>query len=104
MGSWPYLVKRGGLEVLPRVPVHERARNTTLFLRSNLSMFLVEVLMLPTSPNVAKSRVYLAKSCQRLTSWVSHQTIRPAPLFQADELFRSIRVGSSCPFLLLERL
>lgn len=75
-----------------------------MFLRKGFSIPLVEVLALSTSPNVRKSPVYLAKSWQRLTSWVSHQTIRPAPLFQADELFRSIRGGSPCPFLLLERL
>jgi hypothetical protein len=60
--------------------------------------------MISTSPNMSKSPVYLAKSWQRLTSWVSHQTIRSAPLFQADELFRSIRGGSPCSFLLLKRL
>ena len=55
-GSWPHLVKRGGLEVLALVPVHEKARNTPLSLRSYCPMRLAEVPPLPTSPKVPKSR------------------------------------------------
>jgi hypothetical protein len=45
----------GGVEVLPRVPVHETGRKTTLLLRGSLSMSLGEVPVLSTSPNMAKS-------------------------------------------------
>jgi hypothetical protein len=51
LGSWPHLVKRGGLEVLPRAPVYERRGKTALLLRGSLSMFLMEVPTLPTSPH-----------------------------------------------------
>jgi hypothetical protein len=37
-GSWPLLVKRGGLAVLPHVPVHERAMKTTCALPSLLGL------------------------------------------------------------------
>jgi hypothetical protein len=61
MSSWPYLVKRGCLEVLKRFPVHERVRRTALLLRGSLSIFLVEVPVLSTSPNVAKSQQVVAR-------------------------------------------
>ena len=60
VGSWPHLVKRGGLGVLHRVPVHERVRKTALFLRRNLSVFPMEVPARSTSPNMAKSRMALS--------------------------------------------
>lgn len=54
-GSWSHLVKRGCLEVLQRFPVHERVRKTVLLPRGSLSISLVEVPVLSTSPKVAKS-------------------------------------------------
>ena len=60
-GSWPILVNWGGLEGLHRVPLHDRARKTALLLRGSFSIFLGEVPVLPTSPNVAKSPINLAK-------------------------------------------
>jgi hypothetical protein len=43
------------LEALPRFPVHGRIRKTALFLRGSLSISLVEVAVLSTSPDMAKS-------------------------------------------------
>jgi hypothetical protein len=54
-GSWPHLVKRGGLEVSRPFPLHQRARKTATLLRGSFSTFLIEVPTLSTSPNVAKS-------------------------------------------------
>jgi hypothetical protein len=65
-GAWPYLVKRGGLEVLHRSPVYERVMKTSLFLRGSLSLSLAEVPALSTSPNMAKNPVYIAKRSKRL--------------------------------------
>ena len=59
-GSWPHLVKWGFGEVLHRFPVYARVRETVLLLGSSLSIFPVEVAMLSTSPNVAKSRMALS--------------------------------------------
>jgi hypothetical protein len=55
-GSWPYLVKRGRLEVSPRVPGHQRVRKTAPSLGESFSIPLVEVPMFSTSPNMPKSR------------------------------------------------
>jgi hypothetical protein len=55
-----HLVKRGGLEVLHHFPVPRRRGKTASFLRAVLSIPLVEVPMLSTSPKVAKSPVYSA--------------------------------------------
>jgi hypothetical protein len=55
-----HLVKRGDLEVLPRVPDSERIRKTASFLRGSFSIFLIEVPALTTSPNMAKSREVVA--------------------------------------------
>jgi hypothetical protein len=60
-GSWPLLVKWGGLEVLPRVPVQRRVRKTAPSLEESFSILLVEVSALSTSPNVPKSPYNLAK-------------------------------------------
>jgi hypothetical protein len=48
-------VKQGGLEVLPRVPVHRRREKPASFLRAVFSISLVEASALSISPNVAKS-------------------------------------------------
>jgi hypothetical protein len=45
------------LAVLHRFPVHERVRKTALLLGRSFSIFLVEVAMLSTSPNVARSPI-----------------------------------------------
>jgi hypothetical protein len=55
-GSWPHLVKRGGLEVLPRFPVSERIMKTASFLRRSFSIFPIEAPALSTSPKRAKSK------------------------------------------------
>src|SRR5712692_11433730 len=55
-GSCPLLVKRGGLEVLQRFPVHRWEGETTLLLRENSSILLASVVILMASPKVAKSR------------------------------------------------
>jgi hypothetical protein len=60
-GSWPHLVIRGSLEVLPRVPVHRRRGKTASLLRGSLSIYLIEVPVLSASPNVAKSPDHCAK-------------------------------------------
>jgi hypothetical protein len=49
------IMARFGLEVLQRFPVHERVRKTVLLLRGSLSISLVEVPVLSTSPHMAKS-------------------------------------------------
>jgi hypothetical protein len=54
-GSWPILVKQGGLKVSPRPPVRKRVEKTALSLGESFSFSLVEVPMLSTSPNLAKS-------------------------------------------------
>jgi hypothetical protein len=59
-GSWPVLVKRGCVEVFPRIPVHERVRKTAPLLRESSSLPLVEVPVRSTSPNmilIAKSEI-----------------------------------------------
>ncbi len=56
LGSCPLLVKRGGLEVLQRFPVHRWEGETTLLLRENSSILLASVVILMASPKVAKSR------------------------------------------------
>jgi hypothetical protein len=59
-GSWPDLVNRGGLGVCHHFLVQRRGGKTASFLWGNFSMSHSEVLMLPTSPNVAKSRMPLS--------------------------------------------
>jgi hypothetical protein len=59
-GSWPVLVKRGGLEVLHRFSVQRTGGKTASFLREELSISLSEVPALSTSPNMAKSRMALS--------------------------------------------
>jgi hypothetical protein len=54
-GSWPVLVKRGGLEVLHRFSVQRMGGKTASFLREEPSISLSEVPALSTSPNMAKS-------------------------------------------------
>lgn len=54
-GSCPYLVKRGGLEVLHRFSVQRTGEKTASFLREEPSNSLSEVPALSTSPNMAKS-------------------------------------------------
>src|SRR5262245_6455441 len=54
-GSWSVLVKWGGLEILPRFPVHRRGGKPALLVRRGPSIFLVEAPALSTSPNMAKS-------------------------------------------------
>ena len=56
-GSWPHLVKQGGLEVLPRFSVHERVMKTAPLLRQNFCISLLEVPTVSTSPKAAKSRM-----------------------------------------------
>ncbi len=51
------MAKQGGVEVWPRLPVHERAMKTAPFLRGSFFISLVEVPMLSTSPKLAKSRM-----------------------------------------------
>jgi hypothetical protein len=46
------MAKQGGLEVLHRLPVHERAIKTAPFLRGGFFISLVEVPTLSTSPNM----------------------------------------------------
>ncbi len=55
------MAKRGGLEVLHRIPVHERAMKTAPFLRGSFFISLVKVPVLSTSPKVPKSPVSFAK-------------------------------------------
>ncbi len=59
-GSWPHLVIQGGLEVSPRFPVRRRVGKTAPSLGESFSISRVEVLILSTSPNVAKSRMALS--------------------------------------------
>jgi hypothetical protein len=59
-GSWPYLVKQGGLGVLHHFPVQRRGGKTASFLWGSFSISHIEVLMLPTSPKVPKSRMALS--------------------------------------------
>src|SRR5713101_7446299 len=59
-GSCPLLVKRGGLEVLQRFPVHRWEGETTLLLRENSSILLASVVILMASPKVAKSQIYVS--------------------------------------------
>jgi hypothetical protein len=54
-GSWPHLVKRGGLGVWHHFLVQRRGGKAASFLWGNFSISHIEVLLLPTSPNVAKS-------------------------------------------------
>jgi hypothetical protein len=56
-GSWPHLVKQGRVEVSPRIPVHWMRRKTPPSLEESLSIPLVEMPMLSTSPNMPKSRM-----------------------------------------------
>jgi hypothetical protein len=51
------MAKQGGVEVLHRLPVHERAMKTAPFLRGSFFISLVEVPTLSTSPKLAKSRM-----------------------------------------------
>src|SRR4030095_6246731 len=60
LGSWPVLVKRSCLELSPRVPAHRKGGKTAPLLRESSSMPLVEVPVLSTSPNVAKSQQVVA--------------------------------------------
>jgi hypothetical protein len=60
-GSCPDLVKQGGLKVLPRFLVRRRVGKTAPSLGESCSFSLVEVLILSTSPNLAKSPCNLAK-------------------------------------------
>jgi hypothetical protein len=48
-------MKRGGLGGLHHVPFQRRGGKTASLLMGNVSISHIEVLMLPTSPNVAKS-------------------------------------------------
>jgi hypothetical protein len=75
-GAGPYVVKRGGLEVFKRVPVHERVRNTVLLLRGSLSMFLVEVPVRSTSPHMAKS-LESSTSVDTIRGYTISHTISP---------------------------
>jgi hypothetical protein len=59
-GSWPDLVNRGGLGVLPYVPVQRWGGKTALFLRGNFSIALGEAPARSTSPNMAKSQDVVA--------------------------------------------
>jgi hypothetical protein len=52
-------VIQGGLEVLRRFPVSEGVKKTAPFLGERFCISLVEVPMLSTSPNPAKSLNYL---------------------------------------------
>jgi hypothetical protein len=61
-GSWPYLVKRGGLEVSPRFPVRRGGGKTAPSLGESFSISPVEMLMPSTSPKAAKSPAYSAKA------------------------------------------
>jgi hypothetical protein len=54
-GSWPDLVKWGGLGVWHHVLVQRRGRKTASFLWGNFSISHSEVLVLPISPKEAKS-------------------------------------------------
>jgi hypothetical protein len=54
------MAKQGGVEVLHRLPVHERAMKTAPFLRGSFFISLVEVPTLSTSPKLAKSRMALS--------------------------------------------
>jgi hypothetical protein len=62
-GSWPLLVKRGGLEVLHRFPVQRRGGKTASFLREGLSIPLLAVPALSMSSKLAKS-LKLSKSVE----------------------------------------
>jgi hypothetical protein len=68
----PHLVKRGGLGVSHHVPVQRRGGKTASLLRGNVSISHLEVFMLPTSPNVAKSPDYLRMSAQSLRTAREH--------------------------------
>jgi hypothetical protein len=62
LGSWPYLVKRGRLEVSQRFPVYRKAGKTAPLMRESLPFPLVEVPVLSTSPNLAKSQDYMRRT------------------------------------------
>jgi hypothetical protein len=51
-GTCPYLVKRGGLEVLHSFSIQRTGGKTASFLREALYMSLSEVPALSTSPNM----------------------------------------------------
>ncbi len=57
LGSWPYLVKRGSLEVSQRFFARRWERQTTPLLRENPSTVLVQVAVLMTSPKLSKSHI-----------------------------------------------
>jgi hypothetical protein len=59
-GSWPDLVIQGGLKVSPRFSVRRRVGKTAPSLGESFSIPRVEVPMLSTSPNLAKSRMALS--------------------------------------------
>src|SRR5215475_14348333 len=61
LGSWPRFVKRGGLEVLPYFPAHEREGEAAPLLRRNLLILLVQVAIFMASRTLAKNQ-YFAKS------------------------------------------
>jgi hypothetical protein len=77
-GSWPYLVIQGGLEVSPRFPVRRRVGKTAPSLGESFSISRVEVLILSTSPNVAKSQDVLTPFV--LASVMSHDLEEVAPV------------------------
>jgi hypothetical protein len=67
-GSWPYLVKRGRLEVSQRFPVYRRVGKAALLLRESPSTHLVEVPVLSTSPKLAKSPLTYTRAKRPLPS------------------------------------
>ncbi len=80
-----YLVKQGGLELLRRFPVHERALKTAPFLRGSSSILLIEAPTFSTSPNMAKS----------LKSFKSVEMIRG----HSTQSFGDIRCGGGTLFV-----
>jgi hypothetical protein len=95
-GSCPYLVKRGGLKVLPCFLVHGRVRKTALLLRGSLSIFLVEVPTLSTSPNV----ILLAKSeLRKIDVWYeSESRVCPHTNSCKTDFASSIKTGQEPNF------
>jgi hypothetical protein len=59
-GSWPDLVKQGGLEVLPHFPVRRRVGKPAPSLGASFCISHIEVPVLSTSPNVPKSHKVVA--------------------------------------------
>ena len=92
-GSWPHVVKQGGLEGSHQFPVQRRGGKTASFLRAVLSIFLVEGPAPSTSPKLAKSRAWVHS--QLLWVWGSaHSQVMRARkrvvIGQKDLCYRAI--------------